>query len=196
MRIRNVEAWRVDLALSEPYEIAYETISSAPQVFLRLTTDSLVGYGCAAPDLEVTGDRVTLRNDNGSQTYAFVVSGDYKDGVVGWDFISELTLNTSLSDASCGAATVGALTITPPGGGVGGADRDGQGGCSGSSALEKVPARHGIRLFPTAFVLFHCCIQISFRFAELAARIYFMSPSGFLGISCSVSFLYLLSSGL
>lgn len=56
MRIRNVEAWRVDLALSEPYEIAYETISSAPQVFLRLTTDSLVGYGCAAPDLEVTGE--------------------------------------------------------------------------------------------------------------------------------------------
>jgi L-alanine-DL-glutamate epimerase-like enolase superfamily enzyme len=51
-----VEAWRVDLALSEPYEIAYETISRAPQVFLRLTTDSLVAYGCAAPDPEVTGE--------------------------------------------------------------------------------------------------------------------------------------------
>jgi len=56
VRIRNLEAWRVDLALSEPYEIAYETISRAPQVFLRLTTDSHVGYGCAAPDPEVTGE--------------------------------------------------------------------------------------------------------------------------------------------
>jgi L-alanine-DL-glutamate epimerase-like enolase superfamily enzyme len=55
-RIRNVEAWRVDLALSEPYEIAYETVSRAPQVFVRFTTDSLVGYGCAAPDPEVTGE--------------------------------------------------------------------------------------------------------------------------------------------
>ncbi len=56
MRIRSVEAWSVDLALAEPYEIAYETISTAPQVFVRLTTDSLVAYGCAAPDMEVTGE--------------------------------------------------------------------------------------------------------------------------------------------
>ena len=56
MRIRDVEAWAVDLELTEPYEIAYETVQSAPCVFLRVVTDSFVGYGCAAPDREVTGE--------------------------------------------------------------------------------------------------------------------------------------------
>jgi L-alanine-DL-glutamate epimerase-like enolase superfamily enzyme len=59
MRVRDVESWSLDLALSEPYEIAYETITTAPQVFLRITTDSLTGYGCAAPDPEVTGEDAT-----------------------------------------------------------------------------------------------------------------------------------------
>ncbi len=56
MRIRGIEAWSLGLALKEPYEIAYETITEAPQVFLRITTDSITGYGCAAPDPGVTGE--------------------------------------------------------------------------------------------------------------------------------------------
>ncbi len=56
MRIRSVEAWRADFRLAEPYEIAYETIDFAPNVFFRVVTDSVVGYGSAAPDMEVTGE--------------------------------------------------------------------------------------------------------------------------------------------
>ncbi len=56
MRVRSFDAWREDFRLAEPYEIAYETVDSAANVFVRLETDSLVGYGCSAPDLEVTGE--------------------------------------------------------------------------------------------------------------------------------------------
>ena len=45
------------MELSEPYDIAYENISSATNVFVRIETSTgVVGYGCSAPDLEVTGE--------------------------------------------------------------------------------------------------------------------------------------------
>jgi hypothetical protein len=76
-------------------------------------------------ELDLVPHRVTLRNDNGNQSYRFIVAGDntYDPGSPeGWDVISELTLNATLSDDSCPAAVSGAQTITPSGGGVGGAD--------------------------------------------------------------------------
>jgi L-alanine-DL-glutamate epimerase-like enolase superfamily enzyme len=64
MRIAAVEAWSERFQLAEPYEIAYQEVETATNVFLRITTDrGPVGYGCAAPDEEVTGETVaaTLR---------------------------------------------------------------------------------------------------------------------------------------
>ncbi len=57
MRIRSLHAWPVTMRLGEPYAIAYETVEAVTNVFLRIETDRrLVGYGCAAPDLAVTGE--------------------------------------------------------------------------------------------------------------------------------------------
>ena len=57
MQITRVEAWRVQLKLSEPYTIAYETVVSATNIFVRLHTNGpFVGHGVAAPDIPVTGE--------------------------------------------------------------------------------------------------------------------------------------------
>jgi L-alanine-DL-glutamate epimerase-like enolase superfamily enzyme len=57
MKITQLKAWPVTMRLAEPYTIAYETVDQVTNVFLRLeTNETAVGYGCAAPDLEVTGE--------------------------------------------------------------------------------------------------------------------------------------------
>lgn len=57
MKITHIEAWTVKMALKEPYTIAYNTFDSAVNILLRIETDTgISGYGCAAPDLQVTGE--------------------------------------------------------------------------------------------------------------------------------------------
>src|SRR5688572_5342253 len=57
MRITRVVAWPVEMRLEEPYTIAYETVERVTVVFCRIETNRrLVGYGCAAPDEQVTGE--------------------------------------------------------------------------------------------------------------------------------------------
>lgn len=57
MKIRKIEAWAVSMALEEPYTIAYESVDRTVNVLLRIETDSgITGLGCAAPDMEVTGE--------------------------------------------------------------------------------------------------------------------------------------------
>ncbi|MCF7948991.1 MAG: dipeptide epimerase [Spirochaetia bacterium] len=57
MKIVRCEAWPFKLELEEPFTIAYSSIDYAVNVFLRLETNKgLMGFGCAAPDEEVTGE--------------------------------------------------------------------------------------------------------------------------------------------
>ena len=57
MKITHLDAWPVSMRLNEPYTIAYETVEAAVNVFLRVeTNDGITGYGCAAPDEQVTGE--------------------------------------------------------------------------------------------------------------------------------------------
>lgn len=57
MKITRVEAWPVAMRLSEPYTIAYETVHETTNVFLRIATSKgITGFGCAAPDNQVTGE--------------------------------------------------------------------------------------------------------------------------------------------
>jgi L-alanine-DL-glutamate epimerase-like enolase superfamily enzyme len=57
MRITNISFERLDLKLSDPYTIAYETIDRTSNFILKIETDGkIVGYGCAAPDPVVTNE--------------------------------------------------------------------------------------------------------------------------------------------
>ncbi|WP_420321389.1 mandelate racemase/muconate lactonizing enzyme family protein [Flagellimonas sp.] len=59
MKITNISYQRLDLKLKEPYTIAYETVESTTNFILKVETDTkIVGYGCAAPDMEVTHETV------------------------------------------------------------------------------------------------------------------------------------------
>lgn len=57
MKITAIEYFRLDMPLAIPYTIAYETVSKTSNIILKLSTDKgITGWGCAAPDIEVTGE--------------------------------------------------------------------------------------------------------------------------------------------
>ncbi len=55
VKINNIEFIRFDLKMKSGYTTAYESIDAASNIVLKITTsDGLTGWGCAAPDVEIT----------------------------------------------------------------------------------------------------------------------------------------------
>ncbi|MFT4759863.1 MAG: L-alanine-DL-glutamate epimerase-like enolase superfamily enzyme [Saprospiraceae bacterium] len=64
MTITQISFERLDLKLSKPYTIAYEVVEFATNFILKVeTTSGIVGYGCAAPDVPVTGETPEMVKD-------------------------------------------------------------------------------------------------------------------------------------
>lgn len=75
MKITDIEFYPLEMKLKNPYTIAYETIDRTTNVFLKIETNSpLIGYGCAAPDPEVTGETAA----SVQKCFTDVVSSDLK----------------------------------------------------------------------------------------------------------------------
>ncbi len=57
MIIKSIEYFKLNMPLAIPYTIAYETVDHAINIILKITTNTgLTGWGCAAPDIAVTGE--------------------------------------------------------------------------------------------------------------------------------------------
>jgi len=57
VKITAIEYFRLDMPLAVPYTIAYETVDKTTNIILKLTTNTgITGWGCAAPDIEVTNE--------------------------------------------------------------------------------------------------------------------------------------------
>lgn len=58
MRIKSVELIKCNMELAEPYEVAYQRFTHADNILIRISTATYDGWGCIAPDPEVTGETV------------------------------------------------------------------------------------------------------------------------------------------
>ena len=91
------------MPLKEAYTIAYETVQSARNVFLRIETDSgVTGFGCAAPDHPVTGETTETVLDAVSDVIEPVLRGS---DPLRWALVLE-TLKRELGDKPSARAAV------------------------------------------------------------------------------------------
>ncbi len=76
MKITNIHMWPVVMKLDEPYTIAYETVNSTTNIFIRIETDrGIKGYGCAAPDLYITGESPEQVQDTIKDIITSIIKG-------------------------------------------------------------------------------------------------------------------------
>ncbi len=87
MKITRVEAWPVEMELTEPYAIAYEAVERTVNVFLRVETDAgPTGFGCSAPDFAVTGETPESVLEAAASVFAPGLAGE---DPLRWTFLLE-----------------------------------------------------------------------------------------------------------
>ena len=101
MKIIRLEVWPVEMALSEPYTVAYQSFDRLTSVFLRIVTDrGAGGLGCASPDGQVTGET--------PESVTTALAGPVTQALTGADPLRPVMLLERLKRAGL-AATPGAM---------------------------------------------------------------------------------------
>ena len=66
------------MELTEPYEVAYNRFTHAENIFVGLSTEKHTGWGCIAPDPDVTGETIPEIHDAAEDLLPALLSGqDY-----------------------------------------------------------------------------------------------------------------------
>jgi len=76
LKIDSVEVFRLDLDLTEPYEVAYSCFEKAENVLIRISSETYSGWGCAAPDPHVTGEDIGDIFVRGEEQIPFLLGRD------------------------------------------------------------------------------------------------------------------------
>ena len=98
MIIKSIEYFKLDMPLTVPYTIAYETVDHATNIILKLTTNTgLTSWGCAAPDIAVTGESPQDVINNIEETIIPLLQGQSPFQIVKTDYLLKEQLKESTS---------------------------------------------------------------------------------------------------
>ena len=98
MKIKSIEYFKLDMPLAVPYTIAYETVDHATNIILKLTSNTgLTSWGCAAPDMEVTGESPQDVINNIETIIIPLLKGQSPFQIVKTDFLLKQQLKKSTS---------------------------------------------------------------------------------------------------
>ncbi len=75
MNIKSVELIPLSMEMSEPYQVAYNTFTRAENTLLRISAGNLDGWGCIAPDADVTGEVLAEIHETASATLPDLLKG-------------------------------------------------------------------------------------------------------------------------
>lgn len=98
MIIKSIEYYKLEMPLVVPYTIAYETVDHATNIILKLTTNTgLTSWGCAAPDIAVTGESPQDVIDNIEETIIPLLKGQSPFQIVKIDYLLKEQLKKASS---------------------------------------------------------------------------------------------------